>query len=136
MALSFFSRLSVRAATASTPSSFGSSLVGYGMASSSLNRNLTPLWMSDNTKAFIATKSKQSKRSSGAQPSEDSKLTTVVLMEDIPRGMKGEIIKVSRGYARNYLLPLGKAVRATEQNIKQHSQEITVQYSLLSIALF
>ncbi|WP_149539765.1 50S ribosomal protein L9 [Siccirubricoccus phaeus] len=32
-------------------------------------------------------------------------------------GQMGELVKVRPGYARNYLLPLGKAIRATKENI-------------------
>ena len=39
----------------------------------------------------------------------------VLLLERVPKlGQMGEIVKVRPGYARNYLLPQGKALRATE----------------------
>ena len=44
----------------------------------------------------------------------------VVLLEDLPgRGKAGEIKEVSRGYARNFLLPRGLALLATPAVIKQ-----------------
>lgn len=42
----------------------------------------------------------------------------IILMEQIQNlGRLGDIVKVKDGYARNYLLPQGKAKRATEANI-------------------
>ncbi len=50
--------------------------------------------------------------------------TTILLREDIEHvGGRGEIVKVSAGYARNYLLPQGFATLATKGNIKQIEQE-------------
>jgi large subunit ribosomal protein L9 len=44
----------------------------------------------------------------------------VVLLEDIPgKGKAGEIKEVSKGYARNFLLPRGLALVATPTVIKQ-----------------
>jgi large subunit ribosomal protein L9 len=44
----------------------------------------------------------------------------VVLLEDLPgRGKAGEIKEVSKGYARNFLLPRGLALLATPTVIKQ-----------------
>jgi large subunit ribosomal protein L9 len=44
----------------------------------------------------------------------------VVLLEDLPgRGKAGEIKEVSKGYARNFLLPRGLALVATPTVIKQ-----------------
>jgi large subunit ribosomal protein L9 len=43
----------------------------------------------------------------------------VILMEKLANlGDLGEVVKVKDGYARNYLIPHGKAKRATEANIK------------------
>ncbi len=43
----------------------------------------------------------------------------VILMEKLANlGGLGEVVKVKDGYARNYLIPQGKAKRATEANIK------------------
>ncbi len=42
----------------------------------------------------------------------------VILMERIEKlGLMGEVVTVKPGYARNYLLPQGKARRATQENI-------------------
>ena len=43
----------------------------------------------------------------------------VILMEKVANlGNLGDVVKVKDGYARNYLIPHGKAKRATEQNLK------------------
>lgn len=44
----------------------------------------------------------------------------VILREDVQDlGRTGEIVNVSPGYARNYLIPQNLAVQATRRNIKQ-----------------
>src|SRR5690606_427207 len=44
----------------------------------------------------------------------------VILLERIGRlGQMGETVKVKDGYARNFLLPQGKALRANEANKKK-----------------
>ena len=44
----------------------------------------------------------------------------VILMEKLANlGDLGEVVKVKNGFARNYLIPHGKAKRATEANIKE-----------------
>ncbi len=46
--------------------------------------------------------------------------TTILLREDIDNlGGRGEIVKVKAGFARNFLLPQGKASLATKGNVKQ-----------------
>ena len=43
----------------------------------------------------------------------------VILLERIVKlGQMGDVVNVKPGYARNFLLPKGKALRATEDNIK------------------
>ena len=43
----------------------------------------------------------------------------VILLERVAKlGQMGEVVKVKDGFARNYLLPQGKAMRASEANIK------------------
>ncbi len=43
----------------------------------------------------------------------------VILMEKVTNlGNLGDVVKVKDGYARNFLIPHGKAKRATEANIK------------------
>ena len=43
----------------------------------------------------------------------------VILMEKLANlGNLGDVVKVKDGYARNYLIPKGKAKRATEENLK------------------
>ena len=51
----------------------------------------------------------------------------VILMDDIPSlGKAGDLVKVSDGYARNYLLPRNKAVRATANNRRmlEHNKDL------------
>ncbi|GGC33523.1 50S ribosomal protein L9 [Siccirubricoccus deserti] len=38
-------------------------------------------------------------------------------------GQMGEVVKVRPGYARNFLLPLGKAIRASQENLAQFEQQ-------------
>lgn len=48
----------------------------------------------------------------------------VILLERIAKlGQMGETVKVRDGFARNYLLPLGKALRANEANKKRFDSE-------------
>jgi large subunit ribosomal protein L9 len=43
----------------------------------------------------------------------------VILLQRVAKlGQMGEVVNVKDGYARNYLLPQGKALRANEANIK------------------
>ena len=51
----------------------------------------------------------------------------VILLERIEKlGQMGDVVKVKSGYARNYLLPQKKALRATDAN-KQHFEEQRAQ---------
>jgi large subunit ribosomal protein L9 len=44
----------------------------------------------------------------------------VVLLERVAKlGQMGEVVNVKQGYARNFLLPQGKALRATPANMKR-----------------
>ncbi|MEM8839494.1 MAG: 50S ribosomal protein L9, partial [Pseudomonadota bacterium] len=48
----------------------------------------------------------------------------IILLERVQKlGQMGEIVRVKDGYARNYLLPKGKALRATEANKKRFENE-------------
>jgi large subunit ribosomal protein L9 len=52
-------------------------------------------------------------------PAREEKFMKVVLTQDMESlGLGGEIVNVAKGYARNYLIPRGMALEATEQNIK------------------
>lgn len=43
----------------------------------------------------------------------------VILQQDVSgQGKKGQLLNVSDGYARNYLLPRNLAIAATEENVK------------------
>ena len=47
----------------------------------------------------------------------------VVLLERVKKlGQMGDIVDVKSGYARNFLLPFHKALRATEQNIQYYEK--------------
>ena len=47
----------------------------------------------------------------------------IILKEDIPSlGHKDDIITVKNGYARNYLIPQGKAINATASVKKMHTE--------------
>lgn len=48
----------------------------------------------------------------------------VILTDYIPSlGEPGKVVEVSRGYARNYLIPQGKALEATAGNLARFEQE-------------
>lgn len=50
----------------------------------------------------------------------------VVLLERVAKlGQMGEVVNVKQGYARNFLLPQGKALRATPSNMKRFETERT-----------
>jgi large subunit ribosomal protein L9 len=54
----------------------------------------------------------------------------VILLEDIPSlGKMGDLVKVSDGYGRNFLLPKKKALFATEKNLKalRHEKALVQQ---------
>ncbi len=51
----------------------------------------------------------------------------VILMEEIPElGKIGDVVKVKDGYARNFLIPKNKAIKATTRNLKrlQHEKQL------------
>jgi large subunit ribosomal protein L9 len=51
----------------------------------------------------------------------------VILMEKVGNlGNLGDVVKVKDGYARNYLIPQGKAKRATDANLKDFEQKRSV----------
>ena len=50
----------------------------------------------------------------------------IILLEKVINvGDLGEVVKVKQGYARNYLIPQGKAKRATPENIKMLEEKRT-----------
>ena len=54
----------------------------------------------------------------------------VILHEDVPRlGDAGEVVSVRPGFARNFLLPQGKAILATESSMKalDHHQRVIAE---------
>lgn len=59
----------------------------------------------------------------------------VILMERVPKlGQTGQIVRVKDGYARNFLLPRGKALRATEAN-KKHFETQRAQLEARDLEL-
>ena len=51
----------------------------------------------------------------------------VVLLERVQKlGQMGDIVDVKSGYARNFLLPFHKALRATEQNIQYYENQKSI----------
>lgn len=47
----------------------------------------------------------------------------IILLEQIHNlGRLGDVVKVKEGYARNYLIPQGKAKRATQENMAEFEQ--------------
>ncbi|MBT5540214.1 MAG: 50S ribosomal protein L9, partial [Alphaproteobacteria bacterium] len=50
----------------------------------------------------------------------------VILLERIEKlGQMGDTVAVKDGYARNFLIPKGKALRATQENIVVFSEKKT-----------
>ena len=48
----------------------------------------------------------------------------VVLTEDVKKlGSKGDVVEAADGYVRNYLMPRGLAVEATQQKIKEMKEK-------------
>jgi ribosomal protein L9 len=48
----------------------------------------------------------------------------VILLQRVAKlGQMGEVVNVKDGYARNFLLPQGKALRANDANIKSFEAE-------------
>ena len=51
----------------------------------------------------------------------------IVLLERVQKlGQMGDIVDVKSGYARNFLLPFHKALRATEQNIQYYEKQKSI----------
>ena len=51
-------------------------------------------------------------------------MINVILIEKIEKlGKVGDVVTVKPGYARNFLLPQKKALRATKDNITLHSKK-------------
>jgi large subunit ribosomal protein L9 len=50
-------------------------------------------------------------------------VTEIILKESVPGlGVEADIVKVRKGYARNFLIPTGKAYEVTPQNLKRLNQ--------------
>jgi large subunit ribosomal protein L9 len=48
----------------------------------------------------------------------------IILMQRVEKlGQMGEVVKVKPGYARNFLLPLGKAIRANKANLSKFESQ-------------
>jgi large subunit ribosomal protein L9 len=47
----------------------------------------------------------------------------IILLQDIYKtGVAGEVVDVADGYARNYLIPSGRAIQATKKTVKTHER--------------
>lgn len=58
----------------------------------------------------------------------------VILLERVPKlGHMGEVVRVKDGYARNFLLPRGKALRATDAN-RQRFEGMKVELEARNLA--
>jgi len=54
----------------------------------------------------------------------------VILLERIERlGQMGDVVVVKDGFARNFLLPKNKALRANKENLEFFEKEIKSYYS-------
>ena len=54
----------------------------------------------------------------------------LILRESVPSlGEAGDLVNVKTGYARNYLIPRGKAIVATESNVKhlEHQKRVVAE---------
>lgn len=65
---------------------------------------------------------------SGQSTGGSSRSVEVLLVHDVDKlGSRGEIVRVKPGFARNYLLPQGKATVATHQNkrmVERHKERL------------
>src|SRR5580692_4908083 len=63
----------------------------------------------------------------------------VILLERVAKlGQMGETVRVKDGFARNFLLPRGKALRATEGNKKKfegHRNQVTLLHPIKTLGL-
>ncbi|MEK7483517.1 MAG: 50S ribosomal protein L9 [Planctomycetota bacterium] len=68
---------------------------------------------------------------------------SVVLLENFQKvGRRGEVVRVTRGYARNYLIPFGKAMEVTNDNLyriefekkRWFQQEVKIKEELQELA--
>ena len=49
----------------------------------------------------------------------------IILLERVEKlGQMGDVVSVKPGYARNFLLPQGKALRANKVNLEMHFQNL------------
>ena len=48
----------------------------------------------------------------------------VILLEDMDQGREGEIVRVKRGFMRNYLMPRKKACYLTNENKEKHASKL------------
>ena len=53
----------------------------------------------------------------------------IILLEKIANlGALGDVVKVKEGFARNYLIPNGKAKRATAQNLAEFEKRVNARF--------
>ena len=59
----------------------------------------------------------------------------VILMEKVINlGQLGDVVKVKNGFARNFLIPQGKAKRATEHNVSRNPPRCVPSHTWLCLA--
>ena len=62
-------------------------------------------------------------------------MVQLVLLERVSKlGSMGDIVNVKPGYARNYLLPQKKALRASEENIKMWMKNTLIPLDIIFIS--
>ena len=61
-------------------------------------------------------------------------MDVILLQRVVKLGQMGDTVRVKNGYARNFLLPTGKALRATEAN-KKRFQDQKVELEARKLAL-
>ena len=58
----------------------------------------------------------------------------VILLQRVAKlGQMGEVVNVKDGYARNFLLPQGKALRASESNVKSFEAKAGVACAVVTM---
>ena len=66
---------------------------------------------------------RRTRRHNKISATQEGVVRKVILQQDVKgKGKKGQLVEVSEGYGRNYLLPRGLAVAATADNMNQMKQ--------------
>src|SRR5215831_8844239 len=82
----------------------------------SAGRSCWSPWSASSTTGCISGSASAARRRAR---SEESDMVQVILLERIEQlGQMGDVVNVKPGFARNFLLPQKKALRATKQNLE------------------